>query len=291
MARRDHLCAALDARLGFADVCGLRRARQGAGRPHDARASPPACRRTPTGAAASVPGAAQRADAVLRRGRREHLQGGRRPGHRRRRRSQPPASSDGRARSPTPRSPTSSASVMALAPSRRARGPAARRCSKRTSPRPCRRPASRRPRRCARRSSWRASRPRRSRSGLMTTSSRVDSAPDARCSAPGYVGLRALATGLPVSFLLNPRRALAPTPRRAAPTEQGAVHHLQHVGQRRSHQRQRARAPTRIRRSCTAPIRRWRPTPLTHRAARRSPRPRPGRRCRRRCSIAPCSGT
>ena len=28
----------------------------------------------------------------------------------------------------------------------------------------------------------------------------------------GYLGLRALATGLPISFLLNPRRALAATP-------------------------------------------------------------------------------
>jgi len=39
----------------------------------------------------------------------------------------------------------------------------------------------------------------------------------------GYVGLRALATGLPVSFLLDPRRALAAVPANpACPSSAGA---------------------------------------------------------------------
>ena len=57
----------------------------------------------------------------------------------------------------------------------------------------------------------------------------------------GRVGLRSLATGLPASFLLNPRKALADYPRgdlRLA--GEGAVHHLRHLGERRPDQRQRA---------------------------------------------------
>ena len=103
----------------------------------------------------------------------------------------------------------------------------------------------------------------------------------------GYVGLRALATGLPASFLLNPRRALAATP---APSlrghRQGAVHHPRHVGQRRSDQRQRAGHLATDRASCTlGTIRRWRRRRCRS-AGRRGRRRRRGRRCRRACSIA-----
>ena len=75
----------------------------------------------------------------------------------------------------------------------------------------------------------------------------------------GYVGLRALATGLPASFLLNPRRALADSPAPAC----GAQSKAQYIIFNTSGTGDpiNANVPGHLRRSrtsCTAPIRRWR---------------------------------
>ena len=77
----------------------------------------------------------------------------------------------------------------------------------------------------------------------------------------GYIGLRALATGLPAWYLLNPSRATAQDLQCAITAQrQPAVPDRQHVEQRRSAQLQlpgHVRGATRSR-SSTRPIRRWR---------------------------------
>ena len=77
VSRRDHLCAALDVRLGFTDVCGLDAVAQEAQPltvPHH-RFGPAVRRLRPR---LDDAGSAQPADAVLSRRHREHLHVGRR---------------------------------------------------------------------------------------------------------------------------------------------------------------------------------------------------------------------
>ena len=111
----------------------------------------------------------------------------------------------------------------------------------------------------------------------------------------GYVGLRALATGLPASLLLDPRGARrsadAAMPRRR---RQGAVHHLPDVGLGRSDQRATCRARTTTAASCTARTTATlshpsdaasgvtASTPVTSRSATAVQAALRGRRCRRR---------
>ncbi len=107
----------------------------------------------------------------------------------------------------------------------------------------------------------------------------------------GYIGLRALATGLPASFLLNPRRALAADPQPGCATQSKAQYII--LTTSGSGDPINANVPGTYddpndRR--TAPTRRWRRR--RSRCAGATPRRRRrGRRCRRRCWIARCSGT
>ena len=64
----------------------------------------------------------------------------------------------------------------------------------------------------------------------------------------GHIGLRALATGLPAWFLMNPRRATAQALQCAIKAkDEAAVPDRQRVQQRRSAELQLSRAPTRRR--------------------------------------------
>ena len=249
-------------RLGFADVCGLDAvddaeapqttvAQIVAGLPSDGY-----------GRGAPMPGAAERADAVLPRRHREHLR------RRSRRlvidaRGRPQAAErEGTGRATTPdaaiaRLRRDGDGAGAVRPARRAPRPTLLNAHFTTRDGAGR---QRDGRAASRRSSSRAWRRRRSRSGCEGGAD--DHSPRslmlARCSAPGYVGLRALATGLPASFLLNPRARAGRRRRPRCARRQGAVHHPHHVGQRRSDQRQRARDVRRSRPSSTARTRRWR---------------------------------
>ncbi len=117
VSRRDHLCAALDDRLGFADVCGLDAVTKKAlsatmpqivaGLPSDGY-----------GRGATAPVLPNQPTLFYPRGHREHLRGGRGAAHRRGRRQADPgreALVERVAR--RARSPTSSATVMGLVPS------------------------------------------------------------------------------------------------------------------------------------------------------------------------------
>ena len=290
VSRRDHLCAALNNRLGFTDVCGLDALSQGSADDDDPgdRLRPALGRLRPRLGGAR---AAQPADALLPRGHREHLRGGRGPGHRR------PGRQADRGRE----------AVVEHAARRRHRR--LRRIADGASPRPIR---ARRRQQALLKSHFTAA----SQAGVdadrrapVDVRRRVPGAVrrldrDVRRGAAmitrrhalmstlfgaGYVGLRALATGLPASLLLNPRHALADRCRRCACDRQGAVHHPQHVGQRRPDQRQRAR-------HLRGRIERRSPDPTMALAAHaqrasRTRRRRRGRRCRRPCSTGRPSGT
>ena len=243
VSRRDHLCAALDNRLGLSDVCGL----EATTKKQLTATVPQIVSGLPSdgyGRGVDDPGPPQSTVAVLPRGDREHLRGGGGGGHRRggrqadrrrdllveqrsrrrHRRLRLDGDGAGPGRSALRRGQQRPA--RALHGGAGAGAPRPRPlCS-----RPSSRPAWRRPRsrsECRRQETRMITR----RQGLKTT-----------LFGAGLVGLRALATGLPPSFLLNPRRAFAGGCAADVRGErQGPVRHLQHLGQRRPDQRQRAR--------------------------------------------------
>ena len=84
VSRRDHLCAALNARLGFSDVCGLTALyAKGRRRRRPSRRSSSGLPSDGYGRGAVAPVLPNQPTLFFRAGHREHLRGGRRAGHRR----------------------------------------------------------------------------------------------------------------------------------------------------------------------------------------------------------------
>ena len=206
--------------------------------------------------------------------------------------SRSPASSSGRARSPTPPSPTSSPSSWrscrpTRAPRRR------RRCSRATSRDAMAQGASASD---ALQVDLRGGLPRALR-GLdraLKESPTMITRRQASLSTLFGTGYARPARARDRPARVVPARTRGarspPTRRRRAAPGQGAVHHLQHLGLRRSDQRQRARD---VRRSEDRAQRRPDDGADAADAARAEHHGGGARgpRCRRRCSIAPASGT
>ena len=104
VSRRDHLCAALNARLGFTDVCGLDSLyAKGTPRRRRSPRSSPGCPSDGYGRGAVAPVLPNQPTLFFRAGDREHLRGGRGAGHRRAdRRSRRPGVKQWSSAQPTP---------------------------------------------------------------------------------------------------------------------------------------------------------------------------------------------